>query len=240
MTSPHDIPLLQTILDDYEAATGARINIGNSKALAISNWDTTVNIMHILSVADMKILGMRFTSTVKQSALLSWTHVTKQKRSMARDAYYRELCPARRILYVHFYVLATAWYTAQIFPVPAECARQINSAIAWYLWRGEVFRVPMSTLLRDKQHGGWDLVNIAAKSRTLFYCRLHMHSKCDGTLTYDWLRYWTLQRPNADPPNIKRIPDSIEYLRLFALDTAYIPPWEPSESRKRYRCRARI
>jgi hypothetical protein len=33
------------------------------------------------------------------------------------------------------------------------------------------------------------------------------------------------------------MPESMEYLRIFAMDTAYIPLWEPSESQKKYRCR---
>jgi hypothetical protein len=214
MTSQHDLPVLQTILDDYTAATGARISNGKSAALATSTWDNTINIMQVPYVPEMKILGIHFASTVTQSAIFSWAQVTGQIRSMTRDAYYRELCLARRILYIHCYVLAMAWYTAQIFPIPAECIRQINSAIAWYLWRGEVFRVPMSTLLRENRNGGWDLVNLAAKSRTLFICRLNEHSKCDGMLTHDWFRHWKLQKPALNPRNIKSIPDSMEYLHI--------------------------
>jgi hypothetical protein len=37
VTSPQDIPFIQTTIDDYAAAPGAQINIGKSKALAISN-----------------------------------------------------------------------------------------------------------------------------------------------------------------------------------------------------------
>jgi hypothetical protein len=136
MMSQHDIPVLQTILDEYATAKGARINIGKSKALVISTWESTVNIMQVPYVAELKILGICFTSTVNQSAVVSWAQVTGRIRSMTRDAYYRELCLARRILFIHCYVLATAWYMAQIFPIPADCIRQINSAIAWYLWRG--------------------------------------------------------------------------------------------------------
>jgi hypothetical protein len=171
--------------------------------MAIGTWDVQVNIMHIPYVEELKILGMRFTPTVNKSALVSWAQVTGRTKSMTRDAYYRELYLSRRILYVRSYVLAMAWYTAQIYPIPAECERQIKAAIAWYLWRGEVFRVPMSTQLKKKRHGGLDLFNLAAKSQTLFLCRLRKHSKCDGILTHDWLRYWSLQEPAPNPPYIK-------------------------------------
>ena len=42
----------------------------------------------------------------------SWTKLIGDLRAQARNAYYRELCLAKRILYVHTYVLARAWFTA--------------------------------------------------------------------------------------------------------------------------------
>lgn len=44
------------------------------------------------------------------------------------------------IRYVHTYILETAWYTAQLLPTPEIFVRQVNSAIAWYLWYWDIFR----------------------------------------------------------------------------------------------------
>jgi hypothetical protein len=166
LTSPEDVTVLPTILDAYTAATGARINVNKSKAMAVSSWDTSTYKLDIPYVADMKILGIRFTASINQTALANWDVVTGRIRSLTRDAYYRDLRLAWRITYIHCYVLASAWYIAQIFPIPDTNVRQINSVLAWYLWRGDIFRVPLSTLLRDKRHSGWGLVDLAAKSRT--------------------------------------------------------------------------
>jgi hypothetical protein len=230
VTSQEEIKHLHTILMENTAASGAKINIQKSKALAVGTWNTNINIMNVPYVDELKILGMRFTTTIQRSALASWKQVTRRIKSLTRDAYYRELYLARRIIYVHCYVLGTAWYTAQIFPLPTECERQINAAIAWYLWRGEIFRVPISTLTRQKHQGGWDLVNLAAKSRALFLCRLTTNNECEGSFTKDWLRHWSLHKPTPNPPTIRRIPDSMGYLQLYAMDTAYIPQRDPDES----------
>jgi hypothetical protein len=40
------------------------------------------------------------------------------------------------IQYVHTYMLARAWFTAQVFPLPSNCERQINTTISWFSWRG--------------------------------------------------------------------------------------------------------
>jgi hypothetical protein len=109
---------------------------------------------------------------VKQSAYNSWSKVTGRVRAHAREAYYRDLCLFQRILCVHAFLLAKVWYTAQISPAPDACVRQLNLAISWYLWQGATFQVPLSTLQRRKEHGGWDLINIAAKSRAPLIDRL--------------------------------------------------------------------
>jgi len=67
-TSPRDMPKIQTAIDHYEAAPGARINIKKSKAMAMGSWDTSADIMGILYHTEMKILGIRLKSTVSQSA----------------------------------------------------------------------------------------------------------------------------------------------------------------------------
>ena len=98
----------------------------------------------------MKILGAHFTNSVKQSAEKCWTKLTGVLSAEARDTYSRELCLVKRIQYVHAYLLARAWYTAEIFPMPTDCTRQVNTAISCYIWRSEIFRVPISTLQRRK------------------------------------------------------------------------------------------
>ena len=65
----------------------------------------------------------------------------------------------QRIQYIHNYLVERLWYLAQIYPppntpthpsTPDECVRQLNTSISWYVWRGEIFRVPLSTLKGEK------------------------------------------------------------------------------------------
>jgi hypothetical protein len=156
LTSPSEIPKLQAILDQYGKVSGAKINSQKSKAMAVGMWDTTVNIMGIPYHENVKILRVHFTSTTSQLAMNSWSVVTGGLRAQACEAYYRELSLNKRIQFVQTYMLARVWFTAQIFPMPLTCERQINTAITWFLWRGSIFRVPLSTIQRRKLQGGWD------------------------------------------------------------------------------------
>ena len=73
------------------------------------------------------------TTTIQQSATNSWRTAIGKIRAHARDAYSRTLSQDQRVLYVHNYLLAKAWYTAQILPHPSDCIRQLNTAMSCYL-----------------------------------------------------------------------------------------------------------
>jgi len=108
--------------------------------------------------------------------------VTGRIRAQQHDAYSSDLCLDQKILYVHNFLLAKAWYTAQIFPPPDECMQQLNTVISWYLWHGEIFKGPLSTLQRPTEQGGWGLIHVAAKSRALNLYRLRIQGQKTGTL----------------------------------------------------------
>ena len=97
MSNPQDISKTQEIVRKYETASGARINYRKSKALAIGTWDTTTDIMNNAYVTDVKILGIHFTATIQQTVNKNWALTTSRIRGLAQDAYYRELCIAKRI-----------------------------------------------------------------------------------------------------------------------------------------------
>jgi len=113
--------------------------------------------------------------------------------------------------------------------MPEACTRQVNSAIAWYLWRVDIFRVSLSTLQRGKRRG-LDILDVATNSRALFFFRLRAQSQDAGSLTSERLRKWDLLMSYTNPTHRYRIPVNVEDLLHFATDTAYIPPREHSES----------
>jgi hypothetical protein len=106
------------------------------------------------------ILGFYVTSTVNASARRGWYTLKDRIRAQAPDAYARELSLDRRIQYVRDYLLAKVWYVAQIFPPPIECIQMLDTSISWFLWKGVIFRVPLSILQRRKEEGGWDLIHL--------------------------------------------------------------------------------
>ena len=199
LTESDEVQTLQKILYTYEEATGAEINMDKSRDLAIGGWDATKKIMNISYHEEIRILGFELTNRSNISNKEHWCRVISQVRSAAQYAYYRKLSIDKRFRFVHEYLLAKIWYSAQIFPIPIAGVRQLNSAISWYLWQGEIFRVPLSTLQRSRDAGGWNLTNVWAKSRALFIRRLRVQGQRVGTVTTAWMAKWNILTEVLNP-----------------------------------------
>jgi hypothetical protein len=237
-TVPEDIEVLTQALGCYERATGAKVNIAKSKAMAVGRWDTARRIMDIPYCDELKILGFRFSATTERSREVSWARIVDTVRMKAREAYTRDLMLSQRIQYAHQYLMARLWHTAQLFPIPRDCVQRLMSAIACFLWRGAIFRVPLSTLHRSKEEGGWGLLEVAAKCRALHFARQWHQGQLEGSVTWALHRYWGLHRYRSNPPPFPVIPKSMSHLRQYALDLAYVVP--PRQGEDRRKCQRRI
>jgi hypothetical protein len=173
VTDPRGIPYIADLLRSYKGAIGESLNIPKSKAKQTVSWDTTINMMDIPYCSELTILGYYFTNTVAQSGKASWTKVTGKVRAMASMAYCRDLCLMQRIQFVHSFLLAKIWPKTQIYPPPTkETLRQIVTAIAGFILKGAILRVLLSTLQRQTDNGGLNLIDNAAKCTALFLSRL--------------------------------------------------------------------
>jgi hypothetical protein len=139
VTAPEEIAVIDEVLRRYEEATGAKLNIAKSHAMAVGSWDITRIVMNIPYSTEVKVLGIQIAKTTAQSAVVSFTRIANMVRLQAREAYTRDLDLVQRIQYVHTYLLAKIWYTAQVLPAPSEHIRQIETAVAWFIWQGISF-----------------------------------------------------------------------------------------------------
>jgi hypothetical protein len=116
LTDPRDFePIRQAILC-FEAASGARVNTNKSCAVAVRTWDTSLTVMNIPYREHTTILGFHTANTVREAAEGILRKTIGLIRAHAQGRYCRKMTLDRRILYVHTYPLARAWYFTQIYP----------------------------------------------------------------------------------------------------------------------------
>jgi hypothetical protein len=156
----------------YEAATGAKLNINKSCAVALGTWNKSHMILDIPYRDSITILGMTMRSTLRESSDTSWTNTIAKIRKQAQESYHRHLTFDKRVQFIHEYVYSRAWYMTQKYHPTKNSIRQINTTTSWFLCKGAIYRVPLSTLYRQKTRGGWGLVNFGAESYTLLLYRM--------------------------------------------------------------------
>jgi hypothetical protein len=152
-------------------------------SLPVGPWRTFDTIRGIEYRRKMQILGMCIGRSTKQSVIDTCNQVTRQVKTHVKNAYHRDLCLAQRIQFVHTCLLAKIWYVAQLFPAPKTIIQQLNAAVIYFIWKGSMFRVPLSMLHAGKMEGGWDLVNVEAQCRALFLYRMHVQGTRSGLAT---------------------------------------------------------
>jgi len=107
-------------------------------------------------------------------------------------------------------------------PPPTESVRQMNTAISRFIWKGAIFKVPLSTLHLTKEARGRALIHIMAKCMTLFILRMEKQRKQKATFKTDWLARWHLHVRKPNTPQI-RIPAKFNYLYRYNIEAEYTP-----------------
>jgi hypothetical protein len=118
VTSQNEKQMIKETINCYEEASGTKVNLEKSKALAIGDGDKRNDILGIKYYANLKVIGIKVHTTIKETADSSWGMVTRKIKAQASEAYNRELGLEQRIKYIENYLLSNASYIAQIFQIP--------------------------------------------------------------------------------------------------------------------------
>jgi hypothetical protein len=137
------------------------------KVLAIGNWKKPASVLGIELNDQENMLGVTIGTNITNSTKDSWGGIIRAVRAQARKAYARNLCLMQRIQYVQLCLLAKIWYMPQILTSTKVHTQQLTAVCTWFIWQGAIFRVPVTTLQRPKEQGGWALPDIEVKYRTL-------------------------------------------------------------------------
>jgi hypothetical protein len=187
VTERTDLQHLREAINLYERATGARLNCRKSRALPIGMRDTADTILSISYMSEAIILGTRFQSTLAGTIDGTWTRLANLIKGRAKEMYARDLHLLQRVHVTHTYLLSKIWYCAQTLPIPRGHARQIPTCILWFIWHGDMFRIPTAIMHYPQVEGGLDLLHVQAKCMSLFFARMFLEEKKRGqSLQHGW------------------------------------------------------
>jgi hypothetical protein len=126
VTQPTDFSIIKWALTTYGKSSGAILKPLKSRALPTANWSFPATELGIAFCTEVKILGISFGATIRQSINDSWKSTTQTVSVIARKSFHRSLCLAQKIQYVRLYLFAKIWYVAQTFPPTIERVKQLK------------------------------------------------------------------------------------------------------------------
>ena len=107
--------------------------------------------------------------------------------------------------------------------LPSGTSRSVNTGVPDVEHHTrDTTRVPLSTLKHRREDGSLELLDIESNFRALFLTKMNHQETKEVTLTAAWFQRWGLREPLGNPPNIHRIPPTVEYLRIHILEWAYL------------------
>jgi hypothetical protein len=148
VTHDAEFAIVEEAINLFEKASGARLNPQKSKAIATGGWNTTAIIRGIGYYQSATILWVTFWGTTRQTIDDTWAGITGKVRIQAKKTYDRDACLAHRMRYVNTHLLCKLRCIA-----PRTYTQRVKAAIAWYIWKGAVFKIPITTLQRQKIMG---------------------------------------------------------------------------------------
>jgi hypothetical protein len=75
------------------------------------------------------------------------------------------------------------------------------------------------------------------KCMTLFILHTERQAQQTASFTTDWIKRWNLHGRLPNPPDLKRIPRTLDYLYRYNIEAAYTPVRDNLESQKSYKRR---
>ncbi|MBM3939095.1 MAG: hypothetical protein FJ333_10665, partial [Sphingomonadales bacterium] len=188
-----DLVVLDGIVSDYEAASGAILN-RNTKTviMGLGSWagrqDWPLPWIH--TAPHVKLFGVHIAPAFEDTVRLSWDYTVGGLEATLRMWSARALpYLTQRSQVLHTFAMSKLWYMAQILPLPKDFVNRIRRSASDFLWRGRLERLAWAELAAPKQGGGLAVACVETRARAL-YAKQACHRLASNGRPARHLSYW--------------------------------------------------
>lgn len=202
--------------NDFERCSGAVLNENKTVAVDIGPQTDNRNTAWPNIQDSVKILGVTFFNTSKQTIEFNWNDVIRKTSRLMWLFKPRNLCLQQKIIALNTFVTSRLWYMAAIFSIPNAVAARMTSLMGAFIWERYPTRVPMEQLTLEIYRGGLNLHLPMHKSKSLLISRFI--KTIDNTP-------FALSYTNCltNPPNLAGIPSEYLCLKYIGKIAPYLP-----------------
>ena len=208
---------------EFGAAAGLSVNPAKSGALAVGGWDTGTD-MGYEYVADLKVLGVRFTGSTKQTIALNWKAVLDTTKGVLASNVARALSLSQRAEFIVTYAMSKVWHVAQVLPDQGKVTGNIMQAAHMFLFKGHLFKVKGILCCQPWSMGGLGIPDLFLKCNALFAGRWQSLLLLDeDSFAAEWLQVLLRRYGVGNPPNSGAVWPEAAHYRSFMAIRAYSP-----------------
>jgi hypothetical protein len=138
----------------------------------------------------IKVLGIVFSADYAATLAATWDRVAAgviKTLSVYRGRHLPTL--RQRVQVLTEFVLSKVWYFCQALPLPSTAAARLRTAVADFLWRGRLERLPFDELHRPRDQGGLGLPCLQTRAEALF-AKQHCHFLAAGGRLAAHAAFW--------------------------------------------------
>ncbi|XP_059833052.1 uncharacterized protein LOC132398101 isoform X1 [Hypanus sabinus] len=173
---------LISICEQFEQASGARVNCTKSEAMLFGNRPDRSSVPFTIRADHLKLLGIWFGGAeVCNKNWQKWTAKMEKKLGLWGG---RSLSIAGKNLVIRYEVLSGLLYLVQVWPVPRSFSSEITRAVFRFVWGSKMERVRPTTIHKSLDNGGKNVPNVALTLMASFVCgciRLCVDPRYAGT-----------------------------------------------------------
>ena len=190
-SDPGSVRRLISICDQFESATGARVNRRKSEAMLFGNWPDRSSVPFTIKPDFLKVLGIWFGGA--EACNKNWLERIARVGKKLELWRQRSLSITGKNLVIRCEVLSGLLYLAQVWPVPPSYATGITRAVFQFIWGSRMDRVRRATMYKSADNGGKSVPNVALILMATFVCgciRRSVEPRHVGTKCHYLLRFY--------------------------------------------------
>lgn len=179
LSHENDVRSIQTILDIFQSASNARVNVAKTKIYPVANWPE-ISTPFKVSGDDFKLLGMYVNRDFSKMIEKNWQEIYNRINGAIISQKSKNLNFLNKIMFINTYLFSKIWYIAQVLPIKNDFLAKIIKITNTFLWSGSLFKIARKQLYLPKIKGGVNLIDVDAKRFALFLKNAFLILKSPG------------------------------------------------------------
>ncbi len=214
-----DFVKVNQMFEKFESLSGAVLSRSEkSKVMGFGCWRERVlwPLPWLKCVKQMKVYGFEILPSYAETLDKNWKAAVQNIRKAVLSFDLRSLNTInQRVDVLNIFVLPKLWYKCAVLPLPADTARQVESIMIKFLWRGKLEKISLIELCNDKSEGGLGLVEIRSKADSLMLKQTCRILSATGSKGWYLSRYWMGLYLAKHLPDMKPGPHSWKVSEMY-------------------------